>query len=49
MSKSSQSKVFMFDDSDPEMQAAYENARATFRYFWREIAWERQNARHAGA
>jgi uncharacterized protein YegJ (DUF2314 family) len=24
------------------MQQAYENARATFRYFWREIAWERQ-------
>ena len=36
------SKVFMFDDSDPEMQKAYENARATFRYFWRELAWERR-------
>jgi uncharacterized protein YegJ (DUF2314 family) len=32
----------MFDNSDPEMQRAYENARATFRYFWREIAWERR-------
>jgi uncharacterized protein YegJ (DUF2314 family) len=32
----------MFDDSDPEMQRAYESARATFRYFWREVAWERR-------
>jgi uncharacterized protein YegJ (DUF2314 family) len=32
----------MFDNSDPEMQRAYENARATFRYFWREVAWERR-------
>jgi uncharacterized protein YegJ (DUF2314 family) len=30
----------MFDNSDPEMQGAYEQARATFRYFWREVAWE---------
>jgi uncharacterized protein YegJ (DUF2314 family) len=42
MSESQQSQVFMFDDSDPEMQRAYENARATFRYFWREISWERR-------
>jgi uncharacterized protein YegJ (DUF2314 family) len=34
--------VFLFDNSDPEMQRAYENARATFRYFWREVAWERR-------
>jgi len=32
----------MFDNSDPDMQRAYEQARATFRYFWREIAWERR-------
>lgn len=37
-----QSKVVMFDNSDPEMQRAYENARANFRYFWREVAWERR-------
>jgi uncharacterized protein YegJ (DUF2314 family) len=37
-----QSKVFMFDNSDPQMQRAYEKARATFRYFWREVAWERR-------
>jgi uncharacterized protein YegJ (DUF2314 family) len=38
----SESPVYMFDNSDPEMQAAYEQARANFRYFWREIAWERR-------
>jgi uncharacterized protein YegJ (DUF2314 family) len=38
----SQSKVFLFDNSDPEMQEAYKKARATFRYFWREVAWERR-------
>jgi uncharacterized protein len=42
MSESQPSRVFMFDNSDPEMQRAYENARATFRYFWREVAWERR-------
>jgi uncharacterized protein YegJ (DUF2314 family) len=42
MSESQPSKVFMFDNNDPEMQAAYEKARATFRYFWREVAWERR-------
>src|ERR1700757_632446 len=42
MSESQPSRVFVFDNSDPEMQRAYENARATFRYFWREIAWERR-------
>ncbi len=42
MSESRSSPVFMFDDSDPEMQRAYENARSTFRYFWREVAWERR-------
>src|SRR5713226_5723933 len=42
MSETKPSKVFMFDNSDPEMQRAYENARAAFRYFWREVAWERR-------
>jgi uncharacterized protein len=42
MSESQPSRVFMFDDKDPEMQKAYENARANFRYFWRELAWERR-------
>ncbi len=40
MSESQPSKVFLFDNSDPEMQRAYEQARGTFRYFWREVAWE---------
>ncbi len=42
MSESRPSKVFMFDNSDPEMQSDYEKARATFRYFCREVAWERR-------
>jgi uncharacterized protein len=42
MSDSQPSKVFMFDPNDPEMQEAYNQARVTFRYFWREIAWERR-------
>src|SRR5262245_62280800 len=42
MSESEPSKVFMFDDADPEMQGAYQQARASFRYFWREVAWERR-------
>lgn len=42
MSESQPSKVFLFDNEDPEMQAAYEKARSTFRYFWREVAWERR-------
>ncbi len=42
MSNSQPSKVFLFDDSDSAMQQAYEKARANFRYFWREVAWERR-------
>jgi uncharacterized protein YegJ (DUF2314 family) len=42
MSESQQSPVFKFDNSDPEMQRAYENARATFRYFWREVPLDRR-------
>lgn len=34
--------VYIFDSSDPDMQQAHEHARATFRYFWREIAWDRR-------
>jgi uncharacterized protein YegJ (DUF2314 family) len=40
MSESEPSRVFQFDGSDPSMQAAYRNARSTFRYFWRELSWE---------
>jgi uncharacterized protein YegJ (DUF2314 family) len=42
MTEPQSSQVFMFDDSNPEMQRAYESARVTFRYFWREVAWERR-------
>ena len=42
MSESNSAKIFSFDGGDPEMQHAYENARNTFRYFWREMAWERR-------
>ncbi|MDX1948139.1 MAG: DUF2314 domain-containing protein [Pirellulaceae bacterium] len=36
------SPIFYADNSDPEMQRAYESARQTFRYFWRELSWERR-------
>jgi uncharacterized protein YegJ (DUF2314 family) len=42
MSESEQSPVFIFDNGDPEVQRAYQDARASFRYFWREVAWERR-------
>src|ERR1051325_11535225 len=42
MSEAQPSKAFWAENSDPEMQQAYEKARATFRYFWREMAWERR-------
>jgi uncharacterized protein YegJ (DUF2314 family) len=42
MSGPQPSKVFMFNSSDPEMQRAYDQARATFGYLWREISWERR-------
>jgi uncharacterized protein YegJ (DUF2314 family) len=32
----------MFDEGDPEMQQAYQAAQACFRYFWRELSWERR-------
>ena len=41
MASSRKSKVFMFDGHDSEMLAANDRARSTFRYFWRELAWER--------
>lgn len=42
MSESQPSKVFLFDNADAEMQQAYARARASFRYFWRELSWERR-------
>jgi len=40
MSDSKLSTVFYFEGDDPEMLEAYEKARATFRYLWRELTWE---------
>ena len=34
--------VFNFDEQDPAMQEAYEAARRSFKYFWRELSWERR-------
>ncbi len=36
------SPVIWFDHSDPAMGLAGEQARATFRYFMRELSWERR-------
>ncbi len=38
----SEPKIYPFDNDDPAMRRAYQSARETFRYFWREIAWERR-------
>lgn len=32
----------MFDATDPAMQQAYQAAQGSFRYFWRELSWERR-------
>lgn len=39
---SDEQPVFMFDADDPEMVEAYLGAQGTFRYFWRELAWEQR-------
>ena len=36
----SKSPVFRFEGDDPDMLQAYQDARASFRYFWRELFWE---------
>lgn len=33
---------FMFDGDDPAMQNASRAAQSSFRYFWRELSWERR-------
>lgn len=42
MSVAQASQVRLADGDDPEMQRAYEQARESFRYFWREIAWDQR-------
>jgi len=32
----------MFDAQDAAMQQAYRSAQASFRFFWRELSWERR-------
>lgn len=39
---SSENKIFMSEDDDQEMSTANKNARETFKYFWRELYWERR-------
>ncbi|HPR63340.1 MAG TPA: DUF2314 domain-containing protein [Thermoanaerobaculia bacterium] len=34
--------VYMFDETDPEMVKANQRARETFKYFWRELSWEKR-------
>ncbi|QDU46753.1 Ankyrin repeat protein [Symmachiella dynata] len=34
--------IFMFDDDDPAMRKANEAAQGSFKYFWRELSWERR-------
>ena len=36
------SRVVFASNTDPEMQRAFASARETFRYFWRELAWEKR-------
>lgn len=38
----SKSPVFLSSGDDLEMEAAGRKARQTFKYFWREVAWERR-------
>ncbi|WP_442510972.1 DUF2314 domain-containing protein [Novipirellula sp. SH528] len=35
-------QVYLTADNDPEMRTANERARRTFRFFWRELSWERR-------
>jgi uncharacterized protein YegJ (DUF2314 family) len=34
--------TFIFDGDDPAMQQAYAAAQRSFKYFWRELSWERR-------
>lgn len=38
----SESPIFRSRGDDPEMEQAAASARQNFRYFWREMAWERR-------
>jgi uncharacterized protein YegJ (DUF2314 family) len=34
--------IYFFEGKDPEMKEAYLAAQRTFKYFWRELSWERR-------
>lgn len=34
--------IFFFEGDDPEMKQAYEAAQHSFKFFWRELSWERR-------
>ena len=38
----SDSPIFKSPSDDPEMEKAAQKARQTFRFFWREMSWERR-------
>ncbi|MBX9696227.1 MAG: DUF2314 domain-containing protein [Cyanobacteria bacterium] len=42
MADDSKETVYMFESKDPEMLRAYERARESFRYFFRELSWEKR-------
>lgn len=42
MEQEEKQPVFMFSGDDPAILRAYAEAKATFKYFWREISWERR-------
>ena len=35
-------QIRLVEGDDPQMNQAYKRARSTFKYFWRELMWERQ-------
>ena len=39
---SEEEPVFMFEGDDPDILSASRVARQTFKYFWREMSWERR-------
>ncbi|MBG86917.1 MAG: hypothetical protein CMO80_08465 [Verrucomicrobiales bacterium] len=39
---SDEEPVFMFEGDDPDMHVAAREARSTFKFFWRELSWERR-------
>lgn len=38
----SQQPMFMASREDPAMNRAFQLAKQTFRFYWRELSWERR-------